>query len=55
MQSWICTICQYIYDPAQGDPVNDIPPKVSFEELLDAWTCPVCKAAKRSFVPFNQE
>jgi len=52
MQSWICTICQYIYDPGAGDPVNEVPPEVSFEDLLEDWTCPVCKAGKRFFVPY---
>ena len=51
MQSWVCTVCQYVYDPEEGDPVNDVPPGVSFEELLDDWSCPVCKAAKSFFVP----
>ncbi|GFO53730.1 rubredoxin [Geomonas sp. Red276] len=51
MQSWTCTICQYVYDPDQGDAFNDVPPGVSFEELLEEWTCPVCKGAKRNFVP----
>ncbi|HJV67172.1 MAG TPA: rubredoxin [Geomonas sp.] len=51
MQSWVCTICQYIYDPADGDLVNDVPPGVSFEELLQDWTCPVCKAGKTFFQP----
>ncbi|MEX1361267.1 MAG: rubredoxin, partial [Desulfuromonadales bacterium] len=23
---YICANCGYIYDPAQGDPMNDIPP-----------------------------
>jgi rubredoxin len=55
MQSWICTICQYVYDPAEGDPVNDIPPETSFEDLLEAWSCPICKAGKSFFLPFNEE
>jgi rubredoxin len=55
MQAWKCTVCQYVYDPAEGDSGNDIPPGVSFEELLEAWSCPVCKAGKGFFVPFSQE
>jgi rubredoxin len=51
MQSWICTICQYVYDPAEGDPVNEVPPEVPFEDLLTDWACPVCKAGKSFFVP----
>ena len=55
MQHWICTTCRYVYDPAQGDPVNEIPPGVSFEELLEAWACPVCKAGKSFFIPHTQQ
>jgi len=52
MQKWICTICQYVYDPAEGDTVNEVPPEVPFEDLLIDWQCPVCKAGKGFFVPF---
>ena len=55
MQRWICTICQYVYDPADGDPVNDVPREVSFEDLLRDWACPVCKAGKAFFVPYPEE
>lgn len=49
MQKWKCTICGYIYDPAQGDPDNGVPPGTPFEKLPDDWTCPVCGAAKDQF------
>lgn len=52
MQRWVCNVCQYIYDPAEGDPVNDVPPGVSFEELLIDWRCPVCEAGKSFFEPY---
>jgi len=55
MQSWICTTCQYVYHPCAGDPVNEIPSGVSFEDLLEAWSCPVCKAGKSFFIPFTQD
>ena len=51
MQNWMCTICQYVYDPAKGDPLNEVPPEVSFEDLLETWSCPTCKAGKSFFVP----
>ena len=55
MQSWICTVCQYVYDPSQGDPVNEVPAGVSFEELLEDWKCPVCKVAKSFFEPLAEQ
>ncbi|HBA86626.1 MAG TPA: rubredoxin [Geobacter sp.] len=51
MQKWICTICSYVYDPDEGDPVNDVPSEVPFEDLLVDWVCPVCKAGKSFFEP----
>ncbi len=51
MESWRCTICQYVYDPAEGDPDNGVPPHTSFEDLPDDWVCPVCGAGKELFEP----
>lgn len=44
-----CTICSYVYDPAQGDPENEIAPGIPFEELPDDWVCPICGAGKEVF------
>ena len=49
MQKWLCTICQYIYDPELGDPDNGIDPGTPFESLPDDWVCPLCGAAKDMF------
>jgi rubredoxin len=51
MQSYICTICQYIYDPAVGDPANNIPPGTAFSDIPDSWVCPVCGVGKELFEP----
>ncbi|HEY6872850.1 MAG TPA: rubredoxin [Geobacteraceae bacterium] len=51
MQKWRCTICQYIYDPAEGDPDNGIDPGTAFEELPEEWVCPLCGAGKDLFEP----
>ena len=31
MKKYICTVCEYIYDPAQGDPESGIEPGTAFE------------------------
>lgn len=49
MAKWECTLCGYIYDPAIGDPDNNIPPGTAFESLPDEWVCPVCGASKSDF------
>ncbi len=49
MQSYRCTICQYIYDPAVGDPDNGVPPGTPFAEIPESWVCPLCGAGKELF------
>ncbi len=39
MKKYICTVCEYIYDPAQGDPESGIEPGTAFEDIPDDWTC----------------
>jgi len=51
MESYICTICQYVYDPATGDPDNGVPVGIPFANLPDDWVCPVCGAGKDVFEP----
>ena len=50
MQKYVCTVCGYVYDPSAGDPDNGVQPGTAFENLPDAWVCPVCGAAKSEFV-----
>lgn len=46
-----CVICNYIYDPATGDPDGGIAPGTPFEKIPNNWVCPVCGADKSQFVP----
>ena len=49
MKKYVCLICGYIYDPAEGDPESGIAPGTPFEEIPDDWTCPVCGVGKEDF------
>lgn len=49
MDRWECTICGYIYDPAEGDPTQGIEPGTPFEDLPDDWVCPDCGVGKDQF------
>ncbi len=49
MDKYVCTICGYVYDPAQGDPGNGVAAGTSFEDVSDDWECPVCGAGKDDF------
>lgn len=46
MEKYICTVCDYVYDPELGDPENGIEPGTSFEDLPEDWVCPLCGVGK---------
>lgn len=49
MDSYVCMICGYVYDPAQGDPDNDVDPGTKWEDVPEDWLCPICGAGKDEF------
>jgi rubredoxin/flavin reductase (DIM6/NTAB) family NADH-FMN oxidoreductase RutF len=49
MQKYRCVVCNYIYDPAVGDPDGGIKPGTPFESIPDTWVCPICGADKSQF------
>lgn len=53
MQSYECTLCGYVYDPAVGDPDAGIAPGTAFEDLPADWVCPLCGASKDDFEPIE--
>ena len=50
MKKYLCTVCGYIYDPAEGDPDSGIEPGTAFEDIPDTWVGPLCGVSKDSFV-----
>lgn len=49
MDKYVCNVCGYVYDPAEGDPENGVAPNTPFEKVSDDWACPVCGAPKSEF------
>jgi rubredoxin len=49
MDKYKCSVCGYVYDPAEGDPDNKIKPGTPFKNLPDSWVCPLCGASKDEF------
>ena len=49
MGKYVCGICGYVYDPAEGDPEAGIEAGIPFERLPEDWVCPICGAAKDEF------
>ena len=41
---YVCSVCGYVYDPAEHD-------GVAFEDLPEDWKCPRCKQPKSKFNP----
>jgi rubredoxin/flavin reductase (DIM6/NTAB) family NADH-FMN oxidoreductase RutF len=53
MKKYRCVVCDYIYDPALGDPDSGIAPGTPFEQIPDAWVCPLCQVDKSNFEPLD--
>ncbi|MDR1904434.1 MAG: rubredoxin [Treponema sp.] len=51
MKKYVCEICGYIYDPAQGDSGAGVKPGTAFENVPDDWVCPACGVGKDQFSP----
>ena len=49
MKRYVCDVCGYIYDPAEGDPDNGVDAGTGFDALPEDWICPVCGAGKDDF------
>jgi rubredoxin len=48
---WICELCGYVYDPAEGDGDGGIAAGTDFSAIPANWSCPVCGARKDDFSP----
>ena len=49
MKKYRCTVCNYIYDPAVGDPNGYVAAGTAFEDIPDDWVCPECGVGKSEF------
>ena len=54
MSKMECTVCGYVFDPAEGAPDHGIPAGVAFADLPDDYVCPVCGVGKEMFVALEQ-
>ena len=53
MKKYICNICTWEYDPAEGVPSEGIEPGTPFEDLPEDFVCPECGAGKEHFSPME--
>lgn len=49
MDKYICTVCDWVYDPEIGDPEHGIAPGTKFEDIPEDWVCPLCGVGKEDF------
>lgn len=49
MKTYMCLICGFIYDEAQGLPDEGIAAGTRWEDVPPNWTCPECGARKEDF------
>lgn len=49
MTKYVCSVCGYVYDPAEGDPDNGVAPGTPWEEVPDEYVCPLCGVGKDMF------
>jgi len=55
MKKYLCVVCGYIYDPAEGDEDSGIAAGTAFEDIPEDWLCPVCGVGKEDFVVYEEE
>jgi rubredoxin len=48
-RTWMCVVCGFIYDEAQGLPEEGIAPGTRWEDVPETWTCPDCGATRDDF------
>jgi anaerobic nitric oxide reductase flavorubredoxin len=52
-QCMICSVCNWIYDPAIGEPNQGVEPGTVWDEVPDYFLCPECHLGKDVFIPHN--
>ena len=49
LKTWMCVVCGWIYDEAEGYPEGGIAPGTRWADIPQSWTCPECGAGKQDF------
>ncbi|MGY3870885.1 anaerobic nitric oxide reductase flavorubredoxin [Aeromonas crassostreae] len=50
-QAMLCTVCQWVYDPAQGEPDQLVAPGTPWAQVPESFLCPGCGIGKEVFEP----
>ncbi|MBR3934423.1 MAG: rubredoxin [Clostridia bacterium] len=49
MKKYVCDVCGWVYDEAEGALDLGIAPGTKFEDLPEDFECPLCSVGKDSF------
>lgn len=49
METYVCSVCGYVYDPSVGCEEQGIPAGTPFDEVKDDFVCPTCGVGKDLF------
>jgi rubredoxin len=49
MKKYMCIVCAYVYDEAEGVPDEGIAAGTKWEDVPEEWMCPDCGAMKDDF------
>ena len=48
-RTFMCVVCGFIYNEAEGWPADGIAPGTRWEDVAETWTCPDCGVTKSDF------
>lgn len=48
-RTWMCVVCGFVYDEADGLPEEGIAPGTRWEDVPEDWVCPDCGVTKSDF------
>ena len=48
-RTWMCVVCGFVYDEADGLPEEGIAPGTRWEDIPEDWCCPDCGVTKADF------
>ena len=53
MEKYVCTVCGYIYDEAEGCPDAGVAAGTAWADVPDDFVCPLCHHPKSDFKPLE--
>ena len=49
MNTYLCVVCGFVYDEAEGRPEDGIAPGTRWADVPANWLCPDCSVGKERF------